>query len=304
MSRMGLSGKGCAEKMSGIENFFKQLTLMQWYDFLDIIIVAYLIYRLIPLIRTSGTMRIFGMIGALLVITWVTDLLNLHTLNYLLQQIMAVGVIAVVVLYQPELRRFVDNFIRGWVNGYKPVQEIDMVISQTVTACDIMSKERTGALIVFARGSSLDEYTKTGTLVDGKLSEQLVRNIFFNKAALHDGAMIVRNGRIYAAGCVLPLSNSHKLSADLGTRHRAGVGISEVSDAVVVIVSEETGTISLAVGGVLKRHLPPQMLERMLRRELIEPVDRKEGIMATLWGKGKDLWHKVRKEKEAGEDEE
>ena len=254
--------------MSGIENFFKQLTLMQWYDFLDIIIVAYLIYRLIPLIRTSGTMRIFGMIGALLVITWVTDLLNLHTLNYLLQQIMAVGVIAVVVLYQPELRRFVDNFIRGWVNGYKPVQEIDMVISQTVTACDIMSKERTGALIVFARGSSLDEYTKTGTLVDGKLSEQLVRNIFFNKAALHDGAMIVRNGRIYAAGCVLPLSNSHKLSADLGTRHRAGVGISEVSDAVVVIVSEETGTISVAMGGMLKRHLAPQTLERLLLHEL------------------------------------
>ena len=290
--------------MSGIENFFKQLTLMQWYDFLDIIIVVYLIYRLIPLIRTSGTMRIFGMIGALLVVTWVTDLLNLHTLNYLLQQIMAVGVIAVVVLYQPELRRFVDNFVRVWVNGYKPVQEMDLVISQTVMACEIMSKERTGALMVFARGANLDEYTKTGTLVDAKLSEQLIRNIFFNKAALHDGAMIVRNGRIYAAGCVMPLSNSHKLSADLGTRHRAGVGISEVSDAVVVIVSEETGTISLAVGGVLKRHLAPQMLERMLRRELLEPVDREESIVVTLWGKGRELWSKVSKKKEAGEDEE
>ena len=290
--------------MGAIENFFKQLTLMQWYDFLDIIIVAYLIYRLIPLIRTSGTMRIFGMIGALLVVTWITDLLNLHTLNYLLQQIMAVGVIAVVVLYQPELRRFVDNFIRGWVNGYKPVQEMDLVISQTVMACEIMSKERTGALMVFTRSASLEEYTKTGTLVDGKLSEQLIRNIFFNKAALHDGAMIIRNGRIHAAGCVLPLSNSHKLSADLGTRHRAGVGISEVSDAVVVIVSEETGTISLAVGGVLKRHLPPQMLERMLRRELIEAEDRKETVLTSLLGKGRELWGKVHKVKEDKEDEE
>lgn len=281
--------------MSNIGNFFKQLTLIQWYDILDIIIVAYLIYRLIPLIRSSGTMRIFGMIGALLVLTWVTDLLNLHTLNFLLQQISTVGVIAIVVLYQPELRRIVDNFVRGWVTGYKPVQEVDVVISQTVMACETMSKERTGALIVFARGAQLEEYSKTGTVIDSKVSEQLIRNIFVNKAPLHDGAMIIRNGRIFAAGCVLPLSTSSKLSLDLGTRHRAGVGITEVSDSISVIVSEETGAISLAVGGVLKRHLPPQMLERMLRRELIEPVDRKESIVAMLWSKTKLLWAAAKK---------
>ena len=281
--------------MSNIGNFFKQLTLIQWYDIFDIIIVAYLIYRLIPLIRSSGTMRIFGMIGALLVLTWVTDLLNLHTLNFLLQQISTVGVIAIVVLYQPELRRIVDNFVRGWVTGYKPVQEIDVVISQTVMACETMSKERTGALIVFARGAQLEEYSKTGTVIDSKVSEQLIRNIFVNKAPLHDGAMIIRNGRIFAAGCVLPLSTSSKLSLDLGTRHRAGVGITEVSDSISVIVSEETGAISLAVGGVLKRHLPPQMLERMLRRELIEPVDRKESIVAMLWSKTKLLWAAAKK---------
>lgn len=281
--------------MSNTGNFFKQLTLIQWYDILDIIIVAYLIYRLIPLIRSSGTMRIFGMIGALLVLTWVTDLLNLHTLNFMLQQISTVGVIAIVVLYQPELRRIVDNFVRGWVTGYKPVQEIDVVISQTVMACETMSKERTGALIVFARGAQLEEYSKTGTVIDSKVSEQLIRNIFVNKAPLHDGAMIIRNGRIFAAGCVLPLSTSSKLSLDLGTRHRAGVGITEVSDSISVIVSEETGAISLAVGGVLKRHLPPQMLERMLRRELVEPVDRKESIVAMLWSKTKLLWAAAKK---------
>lgn len=281
--------------MSNIGNFFKQLTLIQWYDILDIIIVAYLIYRLIPLIRSSGTMRIFGMIGALLVLTWVTDLLNLHTLNFLLQQISTVGVIAIVVLYQPELRRIVDNFVRGWVTGYKPVQEVDVVISQTVMACETMSKERTGALIVFARGAQLEEYSKTGTVIDSKVSEQLIRNIFVNKAPLHDGAMIIRNGRIFAAGCVLPLSTSSKLSLDLGTRHRAGVGITEVSDSISVIVSEETGAISLAVGGVLKRHLPPQMLERMLRRELVEPVDRKESIVAMMWSKTKLLWAAAKK---------
>ena len=295
--------------MSEIENFFQQLTVIRWYDILDIVIVAYLIYRLIPMIRSSGTMRIFGIIGGLLVLRWITDLLNLHTLNYLLQQIMSTGIIAVVVLYQPELRRFVDNFIHVWITGYKPAQEIDTVISQTVVACDTMSKQRVGALIVFARSSQLEEYTKTGTIIDGRVSEQLLRNVFFNKAPLHDGAMIVRNGRIYAAGCVLPLSQSSKISLDLGTRHRAGVGITEVSDAVVVIVSEETGAISLSVGGVLKRHLPPQMLERMLRRELIEPVERKEGVMGSIWEKIKLLGAAMKRlltmwfKKEAKEDE-
>jgi diadenylate cyclase len=151
----------------------------------------------------------------------------------------------------------------------EPVQEMENIISQTVMACEVMSHERVGALIVFAREARLEEYFRTGTQIDGQVSEQLIRNIFFPKAALHDGAMIIRDCRIAAAGCVMPLSESHRLSADLGTRHRAGVGTSEASDAVVVIVSEETGTISVAVGGMLKRHLAPQTLERLLRQELI-----------------------------------
>jgi diadenylate cyclase len=139
-----------------------------------------------------------------------------------------------------------------------------------------MSREKVGALMVFARTDRLDEYFKTGTQIDGQVSDQLIRNIFFPKAALHDGAMIIRDGRITAAGCVLPLSESDRISADLGTRHRAGVGMSEVSDAVVVIVSEETGAISVAVGGMLKRHLAPQTLERLLRSELCHEDDQKE----------------------------
>ncbi len=150
----------------------------------------------------------------------------------------------------------------------KPNQTMDPIISQTVAACEVMSRERVGALIVFAREARLEDYFKTGTQIDGQVSEQLIRNIFFPKAALHDGAMIIRDGRVAAAGCVLPLSDSCRLSADLGTRHRAGVGMSEASDAVVVIVSEETGTISVAVGGMLKRHLAPQTLERLLQKEL------------------------------------
>ena len=283
------------ELWRGFESFFQQVSVIKGYDIVDIIIVSYLLYRLILLVRSSGTMRVFAMIGVMVVLGPITNLLNLHTLNFLLQSVLEIGVFAVLVLYQPELRRFVDNFVRVWNAGYKPAQEIDTVISQTVVACDTMSKQRVGALIVFARSSQLEEYTKTGTVIDGKVSEQLLRNVFFNKSPLHDGAMIVRHGRVYAAGCVLPLSQSHKISLDLGTRHRAGVGISEVSDAVVVIVSEETGAISLSVGGVLKRHLPPQMLERMLRRELIEPVEKKDGVIASLWEKVKLLGAALKK---------
>ena len=152
---------------------------------------------------------------------------------------------------------------------------MDAVITQTVRACEAMGREKVGALIVFAREQRLEEYFKTGTQIDGQVSEQLIRNIFFKNSPLHDGAMIVRDGRIAAAGCVLPLSDSSRLSSDLGTRHRAGVGMSEASDAVVVIVSEETGTISVAVGGMLKRHLAPQTLDKLLRNELC-PTDADE----------------------------
>ena len=127
---------------------------------------------------------------------------------------------------------------------------------------------RIGALIVFARDSHVDEYCKTGTVIDAQPSEHLIRNIFFPKAALHDGAMLIRDARVLAAGCVLPLSDSDRLHADLGTRHRAALGMSEATDAVVVVVSEETGVVSVAIGGMLKRHLAPQTLERLLRSEL------------------------------------
>ena len=150
---------------------------------------------------------------------------------------------------------------------------MDAVITQTVRACEAMGREKVGALIVFAREQRLEEYFKTGTQIDGQVSEQLIRNIFFKNSPLHDGAMIIRDGRVAAAGCVLPLSDSNRLSSDLGTRHRAGVGMSEASDAVVVIVSEETGTISVAVGGMLKRHLAPQTLDKLLHNELCPAND-------------------------------
>ena len=258
--------------MAGLQNVIQQITHMQWSDYLDILLVAYVIYSILPLIRTPNTMRIARAVLVVLGVAWLTGEMNLHTVNYILNQILAVGVLAVVVLFQPELRRMLDRLgnmrIRNLLGLTKSNQDLDPIISQTVAACEIMSREKVGALIVFTREARLDEYFKTGTQIDGQVSEQLIRNIFFVKAPLHDGAMIIRDGRIAAAGCVLPLSESSRLGADLGTRHRAGVGMSEASDAVVVIVSEETGTISVAVGGMLKRHLAPQTLARLLHNEL------------------------------------
>jgi len=258
--------------MESIQNLYQQVAGMQWSDYLDIAVVAILIYKLLPLIKTPNTMRIARAVIGVLVIAWLTEEMQLYTLSWILNQFLAVGLLAFVILFQPELRRMLDRLgsvkLRSFFGITKPVQEMENVISQTVMACEVMSRERVGALIVFAREQRLEEYFKTGTQIDGQVSEQLIRNIFFVKAPLHDGAMIIRDGRIAAAGCVLPLSDSNRLSADLGTRHRAGVGMSEVSDAVVVIVSEETGTISVAVGGMLKRHLAPQTLARLLSNEL------------------------------------
>ena len=273
--------------MESIQKLIEQLPTMQWTDLIDILVVAFLIYKLMPLIKNPSTMRIARSVLAVFVLAYLTDVLNMYTVSWIIKQFLAVGLLALVVLFQPELRRMLDRLgsvkLRTLLGmGGKPVQEMDTVISQTVMACETMSRERVGALIVFARESRLDEYMRTGTSIDGQVSEQLIRNIFFPKASLHDGAMIIRDGRVAAAGCVLPLSESSRLSADLGTRHRAGVGMSENADAVVVIVSEETGTISVAVGGMLKRHLAPKTLERLLRNELCPDGEEQKSLAVKL----------------------
>ena len=267
--------------MEFYDSLIHELTNMRWSDYVDILIVAFLIYKLLPLLRSAGTMKIVRAVIALFVVLGLTDVFDIYALNFILEQLMSVGLIALVVLFQPELRRILDhvgnvNFSKFFGSEKNRTQEYDSIINQTVMACEHLSHDRMGALIVFTRDNDLEEYCKTGTAVDAQVSEQLLRNLFFVKAALHDGAVIIRNGRVDSAGCVLPLSESKRLSADLGTRHRAGVGMSEVSDAVVVIVSEETGAISVAVGGMLKRHLAPQTLERLLRHELCPQDEQKE----------------------------
>ena len=188
-------------------------------------------------------------------------------------------------MFQPELRRMLERFggrfFTNLISSGGAASPEQQAIEATVAACEIMSKEKVGALLIFERSMPLDEYFKTGTIVDAKVSDQLLRNLFFKNSPLHDGAVIVRGSRVAAAGCVMPLTENTHLPSDIGTRHRAGIGSSEVSDAVVVIVSEETGTISVAIGGMLKRHLAPKTLEKLLVSELISEPEQKNSTLKT-----------------------
>lgn len=282
--------------MSAVQNFLQTVHRMQWSDYLDIFVVAFLIYNILPyILRTPSVMKIARTVAILLLVAWMTDVLQMHTINWILSQLLTIGLLAFVVLFQPELRHMMNHLGDlkvGQLFGFtKPVQEMELIIQQTYMACEMMSREKVGALIVFSRENHLDEYFKTGTVINGQVTEQLLRNIFVNKAPLHDGAVIIQGGKIAAAGCVLPVSNSTTLPKDLGTRHRAGVGIGEVSDALAVIVSEEKGYISVSSGGILKRELSLEALETLLRNELC-PKDNKsknwlEQILDWFAGLGK-----------------
>ena len=282
--------------MSGIQHFIQTVQRMQLSDYLDILVVAFLIYSLLPHLKNPNIMKIVRTVGTLVLIAWLTGEMQLYTISWLLSQLLSIGLLALVVLFQPELRHMLNHLGDlkvGQLFGFeKPVQEMEMIIQQTCMACEIMSREKVGALIVFSRKNRMDEYFKTGTVINGRVTEQLLRNIFVNKAPLHDGAVIVQDGKIAAAGCVLPVSNSTALSKDLGTRHRASLGISEVSDAVAVVVSEEKGTISVFVGGVPKRPLTPATLEKLLRNELCpqdeNQISRRERFTEWLAGLRKE----------------
>ncbi|MCD8253988.1 MAG: diadenylate cyclase CdaA [Oscillospiraceae bacterium] len=243
-------------------------------DAIDILIIGFLIYKLLRMLNRTNTMRLAKGIGILLIVLWLSSLLNLRMLNFLLAKALEIGLIAVVIIFQPELRRALEKLgsssWRGLISGGElQTLNIESAITQTVLACSDMSKSRTGAIIVFESSNALDEVIRTGTVINADVTGELLKNIFFVKAPLHDGAIIVRNGRIVAAGCMLPMSYNMNLSKELGMRHRAGIGMSEQSDAVIVIVSEETGAISVAVEGMLKRHLSPETVETLLKKELV-----------------------------------
>ncbi|MEG0035367.1 MAG: diadenylate cyclase CdaA [Oscillospiraceae bacterium] len=253
------------------------LMLLSLPDIIDILIVAFIIYKLVGLIRKTNSHRVAKGIVIILFALWVSDWLHLTVINYLLGKTVELGLLALVILFQPELRRVLERVgsgnVMSFLRGNVHVQAMDTAITQTVLACAAMSKSKTGALIVFERINKLDNHMNTGTIVNSDTTAELIKNIFFNNAPLHDGALIISEGRIAAAGCMLPLSNNPNLSRDLGMRHRAGIGMTEHSDAVVAIVSEETGAISVAVDAMLKRHLTLDTFEKILRNELIAEDD-------------------------------
>lgn len=242
-------------------------------DVVDILVVAYIIYRVMKLLKDTSAARLAKGILILVLIMLFASFLHLTMISWLLRNALSVGVFAVVVIFQPELRRLLEQIGKGNLSRMLiPDTDPDVVESMivaTVSACADMSRTKTGALIVFERKERLGEIISTGTRVDAAPSAELIKNIFFKNSPLHDGAMIVRAGRVCAAGCVLPLSGNQGLSRDLGTRHRAAVGMSETADSVLVVVSEETGAISVAIGGMLKRHLSPEILQKMLESELL-----------------------------------
>ena len=261
--------------LSVLENIKGYLPLIRLADLLDVAIVAYLVYKLLSLVKSTRAANILKGVAIFLAALWLSSKLNLRVVNYILSHMVEWGVLALIIVFQPEIRRILEQLgsknirLLRTLAPEKELPELERAIDQTVLACTEMSQSRTGALIVFERENLLDDMVRSGTVLDAAVSSELLKNIFFVKAPMHDGAVIVRNGRVLGAGCMLPLSKNVNLSRELGMRHRAGIGMSENADAVVVIVSEETGSISVAIGGMLKRHLKPETLANILRNELL-----------------------------------
>lgn len=250
------------------------------FDVIDMAIVAFVIYHIFRFVRRSRSGQVVKAIVLIIVALSVANVLQLQVVSFVLNNAVELGFIALIIIFQPEIRRFLEQMGSGKIKEMFVKEtvsdELEHAIRETVEAYISLSRDKVGALMVFERKTMLDDILKTGTPLDSRVSAELLKNLFWNKAPLHDGAVVVRNGRIVGAGCMLPMSGNVNLSKELGMRHRAGIGISESSDAVVAIVSEESGSISVAVNGMLKRHLAPETLEQILRNELMPTPDEKK----------------------------
>ena len=250
--------------------------------YLDIAVMAFVAYKALMLLRSTRVASLLKGLLILLAALLVSTILQLHGINYILSRVVDWGVLALVILFQPEIRRILERMgsrrLVAFLAPSMDVNAMERVIIQTVEACSDMSDTRTGALIIFEREDRLDGmFSRDGTILDAAVTSTLLKNIFFVKAPLHDGAVVIREGRVLGAGYILPQHKNDRISRELGTRHHAGVGISENTDAVVVIVSEETGSISVAMGGMLKRHLARETLENILRNELLNHEEAEAG---------------------------
>lgn len=254
------------------ESLINQLSLLRITDFVDIFIVTFIIYKVLKFIRDTRTVQLLKGVIVLIVVMQVSQFAKLHTVHYLLSNAMQLGLIAILIVFQPELRRALEQLgqrtLGQWFNFDERAddEEKEKVIKEVKESCINMSKSHIGALIVMERDTKIGDIVGTGITLNADVSAELLVNIFVPKTPLHDGAVIIRNNKIEAASCFLPLSQNPNVSKELGTRHRAGLGMSEESDAVVVIVSEETGNISIACGGELNMNLSPESLEKKLQK--------------------------------------
>lgn len=237
-------------------------------DVLDIVIVAYLVYKILGFIQETRAQQLVRGLVVLGIVFFLSDFLKLYLLNWLLRNFVTMGLFALIVLFQPELRRGLEqlgrrNIVSGQFRSLDKENAIE-VVKEIVAAVDDFSAIRTGALIVFERETMLNDIIETGTIVDARISVRLLGNLFYEGSPLHDGAVIIRGDRIHAASCVLPLTEKKNIGRNLGTRHRAGLGVSEVSDALVIVVSEETGVISVAENGNFRRFMDLKSVEKIL----------------------------------------
>ncbi len=242
-------------------------------NLIDILLVAFVLYRLLTLIRGTRAVQLLKGVIIILTATAISSVFNLTALNWLLNKIITIGLFAIPVVFQPELRRALEQLGRGgffsFSFGSAGGAELEQTIAEVTKATQVLGKSRIGALIVIERETGLSEYIETGTLVEGLISSELLINTFIPNTPLHDGAVIIRGNRVVSAGCFLPLTDNRNLDKKLGTRHRAAVGITEQSDCVAVVVSEETGKVSLAVDGVLTIGLEESALYELLKTLLV-----------------------------------
>ena len=268
-----------------METFFDNIKILiqtfKLRDFFDILIVTFLVYQVIKLIRESRAGQLVKGILMFLVARFLAYLLDFRMLKVLLDSVFTYGIIALIIVFQPELRRILEQMGRSKIGNYWTfgsvlssddekikMRQIQNVIKAVILSVSEFKAKKTGALIVFERHTRLGEIIDTGTLIKGKATNALISSVFFDKAPLHDGALIIKNGLVYAGGCILPLTKNENLSPTLGTRHRAALGMSENSDAVTLVVSEETGDISVALSGKIKKYAQIDVLKRDLENLL------------------------------------
>ncbi|MBQ4518334.1 MAG: diadenylate cyclase CdaA [Clostridia bacterium] len=270
---------------------FPFIKSIQLTDIIDVSVVAFIIYNVMTFIRQTRAVQLLKGIGILLVVMYVSDWLQLNVINFILINTMQVGVTALLIIFQPELRRGLEHMGRNKWGGIfsfdESTQDLSDVIDEICIAVSSCSRTKTGALIVFERQTRLSDLLTGGTSINADVSSEMLENIFVPNTPLHDGAVIIRNGKIFMAATVLPLSSNKNLSKEFGTRHRAALGISELSDCVALVVSEETGKISATVNGDMIRNLSVASLSRLLHKLLSTETQEKHNPSKFFKGRAK-----------------